>query len=354
LSLNAEPLAAQARAATRRRTSAHVATRLRASPYDAGRFRAVALLVVLAMTVPAHACQKKKPMNGSQPSEVGKLVRSALEAGKTIEFYAPPPADARDAFRRAFEKLARRAYRGETENALELATLFAELGFDLARVDSPRGTFLLVMEQARNARGGGVYVLRSRTAKASPLCLMTPHSFFDLGTERIGLAAFEESSAFALMCGTVHRYTGGRAERKDVFGTDLAHRADNFFYAAFEALLDEIPGLTIVQIHGFTRKHDSRPELDNDVILSLGRPLGEKDTGARDFAGRLRSALPGFAVGIFGEGVENLGGTKNIHAKAIAERGAKATFYHLEMSVELREALLRDANLRSRFAGALP
>ncbi|MEM3063641.1 MAG: hypothetical protein QW303_08910, partial [Nitrososphaerota archaeon] len=165
-------------------------------------------------------------------------------------------------------------------------------------------------------------------------------------TEKIGLSTFQKSSAFILMTNTFHRYTGARAERKDKYGTDFAHRDDNFYFTAFNAILDDFPRSAFIQLHGFNKGLPARKELNADLILSSSKI---HNPAINLLASQLKETLKNFTVSVYGDSVEELGGTTNVHARAILKRRSTGCFFHIEMSKELRDSLVRDSSLRDSF-----
>lgn len=275
-----------------------------------------------------------------------KLYYSSQEAGKTAEHYTPPSKADREIFRLAFRELIKAVYLGETEKARATAFRFAPLHFEVVEIASGKERFFIIIEKAGYEKGGGFYALRENPKTSTPLVIMAPHCLFDIGTEELGLSAFQKSSAFILMTNTFHRYAGARAERKDKYGTDFTHREDNFYFTAFDAILDDLPRAAFIQLHGFNRRSLVRKELNCDLILSSGRT---NNPAINLLASQLKEALSNFTTSVYGDSVDELGGTANVHAKAILERRSAAAFFHIEMSKELRDALIRDRLLRTSF-----
>ncbi|MCS6884970.1 MAG: hypothetical protein RMM17_00800 [Acidobacteriota bacterium] len=281
----------------------------------------------------------------NQGDELERLYNLSQEAAKYAEVYAPPAQELRQKFSDAFAELAEAVYIGNTSKALAAVPQFASLGFCLVKTKSAGKTLFILIEETGKERGGGFYVLREKPRSA--IVVMAPHRFFDVGTGRIALGVFRNEQGFALMTNTFHRYTGALSERRDKYGTDVAHRSDNFYFSAFKALLDRFPKATFIQIHGFDSvKRNSQ----HDLILSSGNtlnPLVER------LAERLRAVLNGYVVSVYGKSVEELGGTTNVHAKEVAARGSTARFFHIELSDRLRKELLHNKALAKAFAKAL-
>lgn len=286
---------------------------------------------------------------------LASLYRNARAGGQDATKYAPPSEIERKQFAAAFGNLVRYLYQGETEKARALQIDFQALGFELNEVQSKGESFFVVTENKDKKRGSGFYAVRVKPKLTCPLVLMAPHTFFDVGTGDIALSAFTSTGAFVLMTNTFHRYAGAREQRRDILGTDFAHRQDNFYFSAFNALLQEYKEITFVQIHGFTREiKDKRRELSEDAILSSGCGNTNNKADLRALSDKLSKLLTDFKTGVYGESVENLGATKNVHACAVVDKkSAEAKFVHLEMSERLRQQLKDDKELQNRFAGAL-
>lgn len=225
-------------------------------------------------------------------------------------------------------------------------------GFMLERL--PRD-LLLVAEKPDSRRGAGAIVFRL-AGPASDFVVEAPHTFFDMGTLPIAVAAFERTRGRALLINTVHRNrareqndpsdpgtTGsGDDEETGSSPSDLAHAARSFFLAAHEELAAAWPVAVTLQFHGF------RDEIADgaSVILSAAGTRSELETPAAS----LRNVLGADTVRVFPAQSRILGGVTNVEARVSAKLGGR--FVHVEMSRSLRDRLTGDAALLSCFVDA--
>ncbi len=213
------------------------------------------------------------------------------------------------------------------------------LGFELAAVPAQAGVWSLV-EAADRKRGGGGYLLREPST--SRLIVQAPHTFFDEGTLPLACELFQRAAAHALFIETAHRYKAAEVGESGKFPADLAHSEDSLFQAATLGLLAQRDGATIVQLHGFGPR-----ESGADVVLSSG---ATDPTALVDAAWRALSEIVG-KVARFPQESRELGATTNVQGALARSHGVG--FLHVEMSAELRQRLLSDAELRARFFQAL-
>lgn len=210
--------------------------------------------------------------------------------------------------------------------------------------------YLAAREVMERRGGGGAYVVR--VEDGAPVILEAPHGFFDLGTERIALAMLLESEGWprALFVNTVHRYLGadGVKRKRAESPADPCHSAGHLFAVATAAAVEVVPGVEVVQLHGFG--DDEAAEGMPAVIVSGG--LSDAATPrARVVAARLRGGL-GVEVGLYPVDTDRLGATTNVQGRAIRGREG-ASFVHVEMSAGLRQRLRGDAAARARLVEAL-
>jgi hypothetical protein len=241
-----------------------------------------------------------------------------------------------------------RLSRAERRRAAALATL---AGVELEAFELEGLQFWSVHERAGALRGTGAYLIRCGPSSSSTeLILQAPHSFFDTGTGDIALAMLLESERArprALFVNTVHRYRqlDGSKQKRAQNPADAAHSEDHPFARVTRRAL-ELGSYTIVQLHGFSRNRSTN---DPELIVSSG---GDAQTRySRRMLEQLRVELPEVESGLFGHDTEKLGARTNV--QGIDARALGHCFVHLELSAELREALLGDADKRERFAQAV-
>jgi hypothetical protein len=256
------------------------------------------------------------------------------------------PSEAEEQVYRAWVSAAIRAARTEApppESAPE--------GFALERIEGAPQIWLLA-EKQRDRRGAGAIAIRS--GRARELVVEAPHTFFDKGTLPIAATVFETWSARALLLNTVHRFSELRERPDEGSGdeeaaarrsaSDVAHAPRSFFQAAHEALLEVVPGIWAIQIHGF---HDAKAPGVSVIVSAAGT---RADAAAAASACRTRLGDEG--VRAFPSEIGILGGLTNVQARSSVRAGS--LFYHIEIGRSLRDRLGADAAVRKRFAEALP
>lgn len=210
--------------------------------------------------------------------------------------------------------------------------------------------YLAARELAERRGGGGAYVVR--VDGGGSVILEAPHGFFDLGTERIALDLLLAGDGWprALFVNTVHRYLGadGVKRKQAESPADPCHSAGHLFAVATAAAVEAVPGVEVVQLHGFG--DDEAAEGMPAAIVSGGQ-AGAATPRSRAVAERMRSGL-GVEVALFPVDTDRLGATTNVQGRAIHGREG-ASFVHVEMSAGLRQRLRSDAAARARLADAL-
>ncbi len=318
--------------------------------------RRAMLMGIAIMTMTAHcsgSCGHEAATSGATPpplpsgateplppSEGIPALAARLEAlrlgGRRDVPYRPPQPEEELAYTEWVTAVTRAAIAGETPTAAPPP------GFALERVHD----VWLLAEEADGRRGAGAVAVR--IGGAAPALVEAPHTFFDMGTLPIALAAFDAGRCRALLVNTVHRHaagggdTGAGEDDGGGFVSDVAHAPSSFFLAAHRALLGLAPAPATVQIHGFA-DHNAPGA---GVILSASGSSAPLD-GVAD---RLR-AVVGDGVRRYPAEVSVLGGLKNV--QAAASRTAGAPFLHVEISRTLRDRLAADDALRRRAGAAL-
>jgi hypothetical protein len=305
--------------------------------------RAMAIGIAMMMAGCAGSCRHEAASSGAAPpappSDGAPALAERLEAlrkgGRHNVEYVPPGRDEEKEYGQWLLAVARAAIAGETPTAAPPP------GFVLERVHD----LWLLAEAPDRRRGAGAVAVR--IGAAAPVLVEAPHTFFDMGTLPVALAAFDAGRCRALLVNTVYRYASGEPVGGDDDGavhaaSDVAHAPSSFFLAAHRALLGLEPRPAAVQLHGFAdqRAHGA------DVILSASATTAPLDAAGA----RLRSVL-GDAVRLFPAEVSVLGGLTNV--QAAASRDAGAPFLHVEMSRTLRDRLTADEALRRRAGAAL-
>ena len=220
-------------------------------------------------------------------------------------------------------------------------------GFETQEPLNSEGAAML-RESEGACRGGGIYVIRPRKGAGPPLLISAPHRRSDRLTGRLTLRLFEELGATAAAWNSVHRRAG---ETKCGGTTDLARLRRHPFTAFSLAFAEAYPEGRVVQIHGFDpNRRMSATGRSAELILSSGSPTVTPHV--RDIASCLRDSLPSRRVAVYPRDVQELGARRNAQGRQL--RAAKfGGFVHVELAYRLREELIKDENLRSRFGNCL-
>ena len=200
------------------------------------------------------------------------------------------------------------------------------------------------LRDTRHCGGGGEY--RLRKGAAVPLSITAPHAFHDRGTGELALRVFAHSRAAVAAQNTVARDGSDGCEALNV-----ARESEHLFTQFALGFSDRFPDGLIVQLHGFdgARRSTSRAE-EAAAIVSNGSPSPGSDT--LDLADCLSRALAPRAVLLYPAEANELGGEGNAQGKALREAGG-ARFAHIELSADLREAMLSDKALIESFTACL-
>jgi hypothetical protein len=179
-----------------------------------------------------------------------------------------------------------------------------------------------------------------RTGEADDVLLQSPHGYHDEHTAEIGWAAFRRSSARGFFFNTAHRYRaipGERQHNEEFHRADLVHTTDSYFYVATDAFLRQYDGGVVLQLHGFADSRLSRHGID--IVVSDG--TDEPGPITRRYSTRLKDVFGEERVALYPDESDKLGATANTIGRLtrLTQRGH---FVHLEMSPELRSALLED------------
>lgn len=290
------------------------------------------------------------------PLTAAEAAHRLWHAGKDAAYQPTTPAE-RQAITALVPALleAARAPRPVDLRSLARIALGADLRLEAWRVDG--ALLYALVEPADRVRGAGAYLVRVGPPVAREVLLEAPHVYHDARTDTLAAALmFGEagrSRPRALFTNTLHRYAdeaGVRAKR-DVNPADVCHNPTHLFSVATVAAAAALPGLEVVQLHGFGDGAEDLTETRAEVslIVSAGRKEGATPRSLA-LAQTLRGAF-GDGVRLFPDETQVLGATTNAQGRLL--RNTKAQFLHLEMSRQLRRALEVDAAARRTLAEAL-
>ena len=295
------------------------------------------------------------------------ILAAALVLGCEGARHVPDGAEALAAARRdsraaVYEQPSRRALDGafrlfETILApcpdLGLArALAASNDLEFLEVRAGGDSIVLVREAAGARRGRGFFAFR--IGRRRPLAIEAPHSFTDRYTGPIAEKLFIESGAAAAAWNTVSR--SGRSEKEESReregeqdeSADLAHLRDSFLQEFTRAFARAHADGVVLQIHGFdadVRGADGPCAIVSDATRNPV-PWVAVAAGCLGDAFRKRTAL-------YPRDAGELGGTSNAQAKLLRGLGSRS-FLHLELSLDLRADLAKDAALRMRLLLCIP
>ena len=262
--------------------------------------------------------------------ECPKLLASTRNGGMQAGAYQVPPVNDRSAARAAFHSLLN----GSTPDV-------RSFGFEIVPIPEWPGT-VLVRERPDHTRGGGAYVVR--TGSTSTFVVQAPHTFFDEGTLPLACDMFQRTEARALFINTTHRYKSAPEPRADEHPADVAHAPDSLFLAMTEGLVEAIPKVDVIQLHGFQNRETTARAVLSSGERRPGVPIVLRARAAFE-------AVVGPRVIVYPEDTSELGATTNVEGMAVRHSGGR--FLHVEMDGDLRRALGADALLRGRALDAL-
>jgi hypothetical protein len=204
--------------------------------------------------------------------------------------------------------------------------------------------WVLLTSLPENADG---FIAVHRGPGGPPLILEAPHAWYDRGTGRLACMLFEGGVGRALLVNTAHRESPSQGDLSggtQDLGSDVAHRPASVFQAATLGAADALNDPLVVQIHGFSAEHGSWAAVVSEgPTLSPARHLAQAQAS-------LAPLLARWGPVATGDQVPALAARTNSQGKALA---GQARFLHVELSAEVRAALLADPDLRERFGHTL-
>lgn len=214
-------------------------------------------------------------------------------------------------------------------------------GFTLGLWEVEGIRYLALTEEDEHRSGGGAYVFRlgPRTHPEREIVLQAPHAFYDLGSGRVAVRVFfaGRANVRALFVNSIHRHTqpGGAVVPGKASRADVTLNPDSLFDTATDAVARTLDDVSVVQIHGFD---SSSVEGEPAAIVSTGTEV--PSDASRAIATGLAS-LSDRSPALYPEQTRAFGATDNVQGARIrAIFGAE--FVHVELSRELRTAVLED------------
>jgi hypothetical protein len=183
--------------------------------------------------------------------------------------------------------------------------------------------------------------LQIHSANTEDHFLQVPHRFYDKWTATIAKHWFSTSKFKALMINSVHRHAG--KNEKPEINSDFSSTRQSPFLAATRAFIAHFYQAKIIQLHGFSKmKRRNKQAQTADVILSYGAELPSHYLQQLTLAAACIEDKLTVRTLIYGKTVNELGGTRNVIAKALQQLGYYKSFIHIELSGELRNKLRHD------------
>ncbi|NNC60268.1 MAG: hypothetical protein HKO05_09790 [Erythrobacter sp.] len=224
------------------------------------------------------------------------------------------------------------------------------------RYSQPAGLTVLPMDQLwqgtllkepdGQCEGLGIYLVREPHTAVS-LALTAPHRGADLHTGTLAAQLFTESNAAAAAWNSAPR----RPTSDCPSAIDLARAGDHPFTIFALAFAKRHPQGRIVQLHGFDRAR-RRDAASSEASIIVSNGTSSPDKRLLDLADCLSLAFNPLPVRVFPLETSELGALSNAQGSALRDAGFDG-FVHLEMAVDLRLALTRDAQLRAKLLGCL-
>ena len=209
---------------------------------------------------------------------------------------------------------------------------WAELGF-LFKINRVNSIDYAVI----SAEGHGIYQIKLNS-KRNGMVLEAPHSNADKYTGDITTLMFKEGPWQAAAWNTLSREA-----------VDLAHEPVSFFNAFSIAVAQSFKEPRIMQPHGFNAKSH---KIDADIIFSAAK-YRKLSPEYKSISKCLRYGLPKYKIYDFNDEIDELGGYTNENAKAFYKANPNGKFFHIEMDIALREALLHQQDLRNAITDCL-
>ena len=285
--------------------------------------RAVCTWLTVLSALPSLACSGETPPPTVDLEDVVVAFVESIPGPGTDAMALPTEAQ-----KSRFVEALRAAQEGDPRRAKELA---APLAYGVRTlVDSVTRRRLYVFEERRTRdgewpNGWGMYVIAAGSSR--PLLVEVAHPVHDVNTPQVGVQAFRDGRAAALLVAGTHRYANRDGS------SDVAHDDRTMFAEVNRALVRR--GQTVLQPHGFDNAGPAKESdgiEDSDVVVSAGTAPPPPAVDAVTAA--LRGE--GFAVCEYdGDRCADLGGTLNVEGEWCREVGA--TFVHLELDRSVRD-----------------
>ena len=238
--------------------------------------------------------------------------------------------------------------------------LAAVLELEVIEIRTGGETIVMVREAPGARRGRGFFAFR--IGRRRPVAIEAPHSFSDRYTGPIAEKLFVESGAAAAAWNTASRSAGSHKEEEEDRerererereggqdeSADLAHLPESFFQEFTRAFARAHADGIVLQLHGF----DAEVRGADGPCAILSDATRTPESWVATAAGCLGDAFDR-RTALYPRDAGELGGTSNAQAKLLRALGSKS-FLHLELSLDVRADLAKDASLRRRLLLCIP
>ena len=291
--------------------------------------RAVCTWLTALSALPSLACSGETPPPTVDLEDVVVAFVESIPGPGTDAMALPTEAQTS-----RFVEALRAAQEGDPRRAKELA---APLAYGVRTlVDSVTRRRLYVFEERRTRdgewpNGWGMYVIAAGSSR--PLLVEVAHPVHDVNTPQVGVQAFRDGRAAALLVAGTHRYANRDGS------SDVAHDDRTMFAEVNRALVRR--GQTVLQPHGFDNSGPAKESdgiEDSDVVVSAGTapPPPAVDAVTAALRGRASPCVSTTATG-----APTWAEPSTSRAQWCREVGA--TFVHLELDRAVRDDPTRRA-----------
>jgi hypothetical protein len=208
------------------------------------------------------------------------------------------------------------------------------------------------VQRVKSKIGQGMGVISLELAVSRAIFVQVPHRFYDKATLRIAAHWFDSGRVKLMMSNSLHRYQG--RDSTPAFNSDFSSAPNSPLVAATRSFIRHFNKPLIIQLHGFAKeKRRSARAQQAAVILSHGANLPQRNLSTLNRAAHCIEQQVFAKTLVFPSQVLELGGTKNVIGKQLRKFGYTQSFYHLELSAELRSKLAQDSDLSLRLLACL-
>lgn len=276
--------------------------------YSNSGFILLVRLLILSLVLPLTSA--------TYPDEIYK---SLMDASKGGEYSQPSDDELRDA-----ESLFISLFKGIVND--ETRRLASMIGLKLMELKQDGESLIVIKEDDNKKNGRGFFIFRVNNH--NDIAIQIPHAFSDIHTRKIGYRLFIDTNAHAIVFNTIKRDKA-----------DMAHIEKSYFTAFATAFAKTHSSGYVVQLHGFSKdKRVTATGKRTDIIISSGKPVTTPIV--MKIYNCLKDSIES-DVSLYSYEARELGAKRNSTGITLSRMGYDG-FVHIEMSKELRDALIKD------------